>query len=79
MNGRLTKAQHEWLKRIAVTGTWPSRPFLRDTENALPLMRMGLVEAIEPDAEPGRARPLAYAAITPAGREALRATENGNA
>jgi len=63
---KLTDGELKWLRRLADKGTWPDGPFLRDAENSLPLMRKGLVEVIAP-----RAPYLAYAAITPAGRQAL--------
>lgn len=74
---KLSEAQVEWLRRIARTGTWPDTPFLRDSENAAPLMRLGLVEAIDPPAFPGRAKGLPYVIITPAGRRALQGAGNG--
>ena len=68
----LTDNQRRWLERIAETGFWPDRPFLRNPDSA-PLMRMGLVEVVKPKPEdyPGRSVPLPYAAITEAGRKAL--------
>lgn len=63
----LTPAQCVWLERIGNAGTWPDRPFLRDTECSLPLMRMGLVEVIKPDTPF-----LSYAILTPAGRALLQ-------
>ncbi len=72
---RLTEAQRAWLLRINNNGTWPDRPFLR-SEEAGPLMRMGLVELIKPEPIPGRAPALPYATLTPAGRASL-AQEGG--
>ncbi len=69
---RLADSQRQWLERIAETGFWPVRPFLHHADSG-PLMRMGLVEVVKPRPEdyPWRSVPLAYAAITDAGRKAL--------
>jgi hypothetical protein len=63
---KLSEAQRKWLERIAVTGTWPDRPFLNDRENSPPLMRAGLVEVVAPGGVN-----LPYARITEAGRALL--------
>lgn len=64
----ITEGMMTWLKRLdtAPLGAWPSRPFLRDEVNSIPLMRQGLVEVIQPDAPY-----LPYAQITKAGRQAI--------
>jgi hypothetical protein len=64
--GKLTKDERAWLERLAETGTWPDRPFLRDRETANSLMRRGLAELHAPPPPY-----LRFAAITPAGRAAL--------
>lgn len=64
---KLTEAQLDWLERIDCNGgTWPDRPFLRNQEDSLFLMRTGLVELHQP-----KAPFLPFVAITPAGRAAL--------
>jgi hypothetical protein len=64
----LTDQERAWLERIAAAtnGMWPDRPFLRDQKTATSLMQQGLVELVKPAAPY-----IPYAAITPAGREAL--------
>lgn len=64
----LTSDERRWLERLAERGTWPERPFLRDRETSVSLMRKGLAEVIKPSAPY-----LPYAAITPSGRDALEA------
>lgn len=65
----ITNGMMKWLKRLdtASLGAWPSRPFLNDRENSVPLMQQGLVEVIQPDAPY-----LPYARITKAGRAAAK-------
>lgn len=64
----LSDGEKVWLERINNNGgTWPDRPFLRDMENAIPLMRKGLV-ALEKPKSPY----LPFAYITEAGRRALQ-------
>lgn len=67
----LTPGMWVWLDRLRTRGTWPERPFLNDRENSIPLMQQGLVELIKPPAPY-----LPYAAITAAGRAALKANPN---
>lgn len=63
---RLTSEERSWLERLAVRGTWPDRPFLRDRETSSSLMRRGLAELVKPPTPY-----LPYARITDLGRRAL--------
>lgn len=64
----LSDSEIEWLYRIAIGGTWPSRPFLHALASG-PLMRKGLVEVVKPEQINGRAAALPYARLTSAGWE----------
>jgi hypothetical protein len=62
----ISEAERHWLERLAITGTGPDRPFLRDKPTSIALMQKGLVEVVQPQAPY-----LSFAKITDAGRALL--------
>lgn len=71
----LSEGERRILQNLVNAGGYlPDRPTLRRPESK-PLMRRGLIEAIDPPQLPGRAKPLPYVTITPAGKAALERGE----